>query len=127
MPNFNIQKITAVNGKQDFYQLEIDNVCVLDAFELELEQIYQGELAKIFYLMQAVANNQSLPPKKYKLLDRLKNDNIKDFEFKTKHIRIYGFQASNGKIIAVAGFKNSQPRDISRLRSLKYQYFEKIK
>jgi len=144
MITFDIKQITAVKGKQTFYQLTIDDFPayndeddenqrnekkkgVLDWYEEELEVKYQKDLHMIYAYMQRVANNQMVAGSKYHELSRPKSDQIKDFEFKHGDLRVYAFQAPGGKIIAVGGYKNRQNKDINRLRSLKQQYLDSLK
>lgn len=145
MPKFDLKEITAVKGKQKFYQLTIDDnpdykgvtteeernerkTGVLDEYEQQLETRYQKDMRMIYAYMEKVANNEHVSGKKYhELTDRPSSDKVKDFEFKHGDLRIYCFKSEEGKIFAVGGYKNSQDSDISRLRSLKNQYFDSLK
>jgi hypothetical protein len=143
MPNFNLKKITAIRGKQVFYQLTIDDdpifspnddevaknekrTGVLDIYERDLEAKHSNDLEKIYAYMNMVADNKHVPGTKYHELERNKNDPYPDFEFKHGDLRVYGVKISGGKIIVLGGFKNEQRQNITRLRSLKKQYFESI-
>lgn len=145
MPKFDLKKITAVKGKQEFYQLTIDdapdytkaktdaekNDCktgVLDKFKASLERIYDKDYTGILTYMERVSNGQSCPKQKFReLKGRKKSDKVKDYEFKHGDLRVYCFKTDGGKIIAYCGYKNSQTEDILKFRSLKSQYLESIK
>lgn len=143
MPKFDLKKITAVKGNQEFYQLTIDDfpdfsgvknelekndkkTGVLDEFEARLEEKYKKDLKGILTYMNRVANGQSCPSTKFReLKGRIKSDKIKDYEFKHGDLRVYCFKTNGGKIVAVCGYKNQQTQDIAKLRSLKELYFKK--
>lgn len=144
MPIFDLKKITAIKGKQVFYQLTIDDfpdykttdspddqnnkkTGVLDLFERELESKYRKNLLMIYSFMERVANNLPVSGAKYHELKRPKIDSIKEFEFKHGDIRVYAFKSSGGKIFVLGGYKNNQDSDIIKMRSLKKQYLVSLK
>ena len=57
---------------------------------------------------------------------KLKQNQVKEYEFKSKHLRVYAIQQINGKIIVLGGFKNNQKEDINKFRSLKKQYLDSL-
>ena len=63
---------------------------------------------------------------KFKELDeRPKGDLHKDYEIKTKNLRLYFFKDEGlGQIIVLGGMKGSQKKDINRMREIKYEYFK---
>ncbi len=121
MHTFAIQKIDAINGTQDFNKLIVDGKSLLDEFEESLEDIYKCEMDSIYYYMEEVANCRSLPVSKFRELRKVKG-NIKEYEFKSKHIRVYAIKQPGGKLIVMCGYKNSQDRDIVKFRELKKEY-----
>jgi hypothetical protein len=145
MRKFDLKKITAVQGKQVFYQLTIDDnpdfsnlaegetendrkTGVLDSYEATLESRYKKNLAQIYNAMNRVANNEHVPREKYhELTERKSNDPYKDYEFKHGDLRVYAIKTEGGKIIILGGFKNTQKEDIVQMRSLKKQFFESQK
>lgn len=145
MPKFDLKKITAIKGKQNFYQLTIDDspnyngietaeernekkTGVLDLYESELEKIYIKDLNMIYTYMDRVANNLPVSGKKYhELTDRPKNDIIKEYEFKHGDLRVYAIKHKIGKIFVLGGYKNNQVQDIKKVRSLKNQYLQSLK
>ena len=124
MANFDLKNIEAVRGKQEFLQLCIDGVPQLDQFAESLSNPqYCSEFQTILTYMDLVANNQLVPSKKFKEITPSKSQ-VKEYEFKSDHLRIYAIKKANGKIIMLCGFKNNQKKDISRFRSLKDQFLK---
>ncbi len=119
MPKFVLHEIEAIKGKQIFCQVEINGVKQLDTFEEELAGTsYLSEFRTMLTYMEFVANNKPLPQTKFRELKGVK-DGIKEYEFKSKHLRIYAVHQKGGKIIVLCGFKNNQEKDINRFRSIK--------
>jgi hypothetical protein len=145
MPKFDLKKIVAVKGAYPFYQLTIDNEVdfsdckteeekndkkegVLDLYEKTLEKRYKKDMVQIYNTMERVANNEHVSGEKYhELEDRPKNDPYKDYELKHGDLRVYAIKNDVGKIIIFGGFKNSQKKDIRKMRSLKLNYFNSLK
>lgn len=145
MPKFDLKKIVAVKGVYPFYQLTIDNEVdfseckteeeindkkegILDLYEKTLQKRYKKDMVQIYNTMERVANNEHVSGEKYhELEDRPKNDPYKDYEFKHGDLRVYAIKDSVGKIIIFGGFKNSQKKDIRKMRALKINYFNSIK
>ena len=98
MPNFEIRNIDAVNGKQKFYKLIKDGTCQIDYFENNLEEAYKPELKTIYAYMDQVANLKSLPQTKFHFYDKAKGG-FREFEFKSKHLRVYGIVIDEGKLV----------------------------
>lgn len=121
MPNFTLKQIEAIRGKQEFYQLVIDGKGQLDIFESILEAKYKSEFKSLLVYMEFIANNCTLPNTKFREITPTK-EKVKEYEFKSKHLRIYAIQKMNGKIIILGGYKNAQKKDIKRFRALKKQY-----
>jgi hypothetical protein len=73
---FATQIIEAVKGKQVFEKLLVDNVCLLDEFEKEIQDNpqYSSELKTLYAYMNFVANGSSLPLTKFR---EIKGDKIK--------------------------------------------------
>ena len=128
MPNYKLKEIEAVQGIQKFYKLEIDGVCEFDKFweEMEEEGKYSSELDTMLALMDYIAKGNSLPKEKFReLKGRPSSDLIKEYEIKTKHLRVYMFHDSGtGKIIVCGGKKGKQEKDIKKLRKTKNKYLD---
>ncbi len=135
MLKFTLKNITAVNGKQEFSELVIDakNYSELEIkgqlteFEQSLKGTnYESELKSILAYMSFLSNLNGLPHSKFKEITPDKED-IKEYEFKSKHLRIYCIKKPNGKIVILGGYKNNQSSDIIKFRSLKQQYLKSLK
>lgn len=127
MSKFALEKIDAVNGRQDFQKLVINDKCLFDEFENEIRERdrYTNELAMVYQYMQYVADCRTLPKTKFRDITP-DNEKVKEYEFKTKHLRIYAIKKANGKIIIMGGFKNNQSKDIRKFQSIKKQYLESL-
>jgi hypothetical protein len=122
MSKFALHNIESINGKQLFFQLEINGIKQLDVFEEELiGTTYDGEFKTALTLMDFIANNRTLPKTKFRDITP-KKESVKEYEFKTKHLRIYAINKPGGKIIVLGGFKNNQKSNINLFRSIKKQY-----
>ena len=131
MPIFALQKIEAIKGKQEFDKLIVDGKCPFDEFEKGLEKQYFSELVGIYHYMQDVADLKILPPEKYHFYDHDKKnknrDGVREFEFKSKHLRVYGITKHNGKIIITGGTKAKQKVEQNEFRRLKNLYLASLK
>ena len=145
MPKFDLKIIDSIRGKQVFYQLTVDDnpdsegileeamkndkkTGILDQYEKSLEKKYKKDMVQIYNTMQRVANNEHVPGEKYhECTGRDKSDPYKDYEFKHGDLRVYAIKTHDGKIIVLAGYKNTQKSNILRMRSIKKQYFESLK
>ncbi|WP_353076689.1 hypothetical protein [Flavobacterium sp.] len=122
MSKFALHKIETIKGKQVFSQLEINGVKQLDAFEKDLVgTTYESEFKQLLTLMEYVANNKTLPDTKFRDITPQK-EKVREYEFKSKHLRIYSIQQFGGKIIVVGGYKKDQKKDIKSFRSIKKQF-----
>ncbi len=130
MPTFALRKIEAIKGKQQFDKLVIDGQCPFDEFENSLEAQYQSELAGIYNYMQNVADLKAVPEDKFHFYDKDKKqkrkDGVREFEFKSKHLRVYGITKPNGKIIITGGTKSKQKAEQNEFRRLKSLYLSSL-
>lgn len=130
MPNFALRKIEAINGRQEFDKLIVDERCPFDEFEAGLEEQYKSELVGIYHHMQDVADLKPLPDTKFHFYDNDKKqkrkDGVREFEFKSKHLRVYGITKPNGKIVITGGTKAKQEHEQNKFRRLKDQYLTSI-
>ncbi len=129
MPKFALIKIEQVKGKINFYKLEIDGTCEFDEFCQELDRAETKKvLISIYATMESVANLSRLPGTKFKdLRGRKETDKVKDFEIKKDAYRVYLFKDDVGNIIVFGGSKNTQKKDIARLRRLKEEFLKNKK
>ena len=121
MPKFALLNIEAVEGNQTFEKLLVDGIAPFDTFENNLEAKDRRSLEKIYFYMNEVANNRTLPNTKFKDVTP-KREKVKEYEFKDGNLRVYGISKYRGKIIILGGYKNQQKKDYRTFRSLKEQY-----
>ncbi|MFZ1676726.1 MAG: hypothetical protein WAT91_05605 [Saprospiraceae bacterium] len=127
MIKFGLKKIESINSKQQFDQLEIDGIGILDLFEKVLKgTTYQSEFKVMLTYMEYLGNSGLLPETKFKNITPVK-ESVSEYEFKSKHLRMYAIQKTGGKIIVLGGFKNSQKKDIIRFRAIKKAYLIALK
>ena len=129
MYKFALNKIKAISGKQQFYDLLIDGVSQHEQFisEIENNKQYYSEHKTILSYMDHVANlKRILPKKKFRNITPSK-ENIKEYEFKSEHLRAYVFHLEKtGKIVTLWGYKNSQKKDLKKFRAFKKLYIESL-
>jgi hypothetical protein len=125
MTKFALKKIEAINGRQTFFQLEINGVGQLDEYEKEVIGRYKSDFKSILSLMQMVANNKLLSKLKFRNVTPDK-EMVAEYEFKWGDLRVYAIATFGGKIIVLGGFKNQQDKDYRRFRSLKKQYLNSL-
>ena len=130
MSKFALRKIEAIKGKQEFDKLIVDDMCPFDLFESGLEGQYRSELEGIYHIMQDVADLKLVPDTKFHFYDVGKNknkDGVREFEFKSKHLRVYGITKPNGKIVITGGTKAKQKQEQNVFRKLKLQYLASLR
>lgn len=124
MSKFALKKLTMIKGKQDFFDLQINGIGQFDYFDKNVEAQYKSEVVTLITRMEWVANSNPLPKTKFRNITP-KKQIVKEYEFKTKHLRLYVIHIVNtGKVIVVCGCKNTQKSDIVKFRSLKKQFLE---
>ncbi|WP_379965813.1 hypothetical protein [Epilithonimonas sp. UC225_85] len=130
MCKFEINEFEAVQGKQKFFDLKIDGLSQYNEFKEIIERDYQSmktEMLTMFSYMNLVSNLHTLPRTKFNEITPQK-ETIKEYELKSKHLRIYFFHYENtGKIITVWGFKNNQKEDILKFRRIKKEFIQNYK
>jgi hypothetical protein len=105
MSKFVTKKVEAIKARELVEQLYIDDVGQLDALENSLAgTTYNGEFIGLLAFIQHFANGGN-PGKKVKYLKGKKD--ITEFEFISKHLRIYAIQEPGKKIIIYGGFKRA--------------------
>jgi hypothetical protein len=125
---FSLKEYDIILGKQIFYELLKDGKSLLAEFvdEIQSNPQYKSEYLTLLSYMEMVAKNERTSPGKYKPLNKNK-DGYNEYEFRSDHLRIYLFHLSPyGKIIILGGYKNQQPEDIKKFRSLKKQYLTSL-
>jgi len=127
MPVYSLKKIDEIDGKIVFYKLVKDTVCLFDDFEyqIENESTYKGELNTIQTIMIQISNLKTLPIEKYRNITP-KKESIKEYEIKTKNLRVYLFKNMKGQIVVLGGKKTNQKSEIKRFRNMKKDYLNNL-
>ena len=121
MAKYTLVRMDQIRGKQVFDKLVVDGVAPFDTFIDGLEDRYRSEVRTLYAYMDAVANLLSLPETKFHPYSDGK-DGVREFEFKTKHLRVYAIEQTGGKIIIIGGMKSNQAKDQATFRKLKNGY-----
>lgn len=121
MVKYTLVRMDQIRGKQVFDKLVVDGVAPFDVFIDKLEDRYRSEVKTLYTIMDAVANLQSLPETKFHPYSDGK-DGVREYEFKTKHLRAYAIEQTGGKIIIIGGTKANQSKDETEFRRLKKGY-----
>lgn len=120
---FGTCEIGAVKGRVPVTQLSINGIGQFDAFEADLKDTtYLSEYRTLLAYINFYAENGTLPATKMKDITPEKAT-VKEYEFRTKHLRVYAIHGKSGKVILLCGYKNAQKSDIRKFRSLKERYF----
>ena len=127
MATFALEQIHEVKGKINFFLLKIDGASQFLEFEEQIkkEGNLASELTTIQVRMQEMAEMRN-PMPKTKCRDLTpKGDTVKEYELKTKNLRIYLIHEEHkGRIVILAGKKSTQPKDIKRFRKIKEAYLK---
>lgn len=125
MANFALREITTICGVYyKTYQLVVNGVGAYDEFLKEFNNPqYESEIFRFIRLLESCNNGQRTPPSFYKDVTP-KGERTKEYEYRTKNLRIYAIQGDDGRIIIIGGQKNNQEKDFRRFRSLKQQYLD---
>lgn len=124
MAKFALRKVETIVAKQEVDELIIDGSGQWDRFSNEISERhaqYVSELVKMVDYIAYAANGNSLPDTKFKDVTP-QGQSVKEYEFKSKHLRVYAIKKLNGKVIILGGLKTTQKADFKRFRSLKEQY-----
>ncbi len=128
MSIFDLRKVEAIRARELVYELVVNQESVLDLFEKKLVgTTYATEYASILKYIEYAANGNSLPATKMRMYGRRGLGEVSEFEFKSKHLRVWAIQQPFGKIIVLGGFKNSQDKDQRKFWELKQQYLTALK
>lgn len=122
---FALSNIEAVKGPIPFTKLVVDGVCLLDEFEEQIKNVKQqrSEFTTLVSYMDLVSQGHLLPEKKYRVIHSTISD-VHQFELKSKHLRIYGFELPDKRVIVTAGYKRQQDKDIQKFTRLVKEYLE---
>ena len=129
MRNFELKKFESIVGKQDFYDLKINGLSQYEEFNKIINTdylAYKTEVFTMFSYMDLVSNLKTLPKTKFREITP-KKENIKEYEIKSKHIRVYLFHVENsGKIVAYWWLKKNQKENIISFRKIKKEYIDQL-
>ncbi len=129
MSIFTLSRINEIEGKLKFYKLFINGKCEFDKFyeRCKRDGNLVSELIQIQARMQLLSDLKTIPNEKHKDITP-KNEQIKEYEIKTKHLRIYLFHdKANGRVVVSGGKKTTQKKDIEHFRKIKKAYFDQNK
>lgn len=125
MTKFALKCVEEVVGKIKIFKLIVNDNCEYDVFEIQIktEGSYSSELITIQSRLQEVADGKLLPKEKFRNITP-KKELLKEYEIKTRHLRVYLFhEEKKGRIIVYGGKKVTQEKDIVHFRRLKREYF----
>ena len=125
MAKYTLERMEEIRGKQVFDKLVVDGVAPFDEFILQLEERYRPEVRTLYKYMEIVANLQPLPESKFHPYSDGK-DGVREYEFKTKHLRVYVIEEVGGKIVILGGKKVNQKKDQVTFRRLKKGYIDSL-
>ncbi len=125
MNTFALIEIEEIVGRLKIYKLGINSNCEYDEFEREIikEASYSSELLTIQTRLRDIAECRLLPKEKFRDITP-KKEMVKEYEIKTRHLRVYLFyEEQTGKVIVSGGKKTTQVKDINHFRRIKEAYF----
>lgn len=125
MAEYTLKRMDFIRGKQVFDKLVVDGVAPFDEFISQLEERYRPEVRTLYKYMEIVANLRPLPESKFHPYSDGK-DGVREFEFKTKHLRVYVIEEVGGKIVILGGKKANQNKDQVKFRRLKKGYIDSL-
>jgi len=126
MIKFVIRVVEEIKAKELVMQLCIYGIGQLDLFEKQLVgTTYRSEYKSLILFIQHFANGGE-PGKKVKYLKG--NDGPTEFEFISKHLRIYAIQRPGRKLIIYGGIKKASDShdNISIFRAIKKEYLSSL-
>jgi putative component of toxin-antitoxin plasmid stabilization module len=127
MNKFAITLIDEIVGLLRIFKLLVNNRCEYDEFEklIKTEGTWSSELVTIQTRLQDVADGKLLPEAKFRNITP-KKELIKEYEIKTRHLRVYMFhEEKTGRVIVCGGKKLTQKKDIFHFRRIKKEYFNR--
>ena len=125
MLKFVLENISEITGRLKIFKLIVNNHCEFDEFEQKIakEVSYASELVTIQARLQEIAEGKLLPKEKFRNITP-KGELVKEYEIKTRHLRVYLFhEEKTGRIIVCGGKKTTQHKDINHFRRIKREYF----
>jgi putative component of toxin-antitoxin plasmid stabilization module len=127
MSIFALKYIDVISGPIKIFKLLVNNLCEYEDFErqIETEGTYSSELVTIQTRLQEIVNGKLLPKEKFRNITP-KRELEKEYEIKTRHLRVYLFHEEKiGRVIVCGGKKTTQQKDITHFRRIKKEYFNR--
>ena len=127
MIKFALHYLEEFTGRLKIFKLVVNERCEYDEFErqIETEGSYSSELVTIQTRLHEISDGKLLPKEKFRNITP-KKELIKEYEIKTRHLRVYMFhEDKTGRIIVCGGKKTSQQKDIKRFRRIKKDFFNR--
>jgi putative component of toxin-antitoxin plasmid stabilization module len=127
MYTFALEEIKEIKGKLKFFKLLINGKCEYDEFEKEIqsEGNLKSELITIESRLHEIADLKLLPKNKFRDITP-KNASNKEYEIKTRNLRVYLFhEKRTGHVIVSGGKKGTQKHDIKHFQKIKNEYFKR--
>jgi len=126
MSIFALKSIDVIVGRIKIFKLMVNNKCEFDEFEnqVQTEGSYSSELLTIQTRLQDIADGKLLPKEKFRNITP-KMEFVKEYDIKTRHLRVYLFhEEKTGRVIVCGGKKVTQDKDIGHFRRIKREYFD---
>jgi putative component of toxin-antitoxin plasmid stabilization module len=104
-----------------------NNKCEYDEFEkqIQIESSYSSELVTIQARLHDIADGKLLPKEKFRNITP-KKELVKEYEIKTRHLRVYLFhEEKTGRVIVCGGKKITQLKDMKHFRLIKKEYLNR--
>jgi putative component of toxin-antitoxin plasmid stabilization module len=127
MNKFALKYIDEIAGQINIFKLLVNNRSEYDEFErqIETEGSYSSELVTIQTRLQDIADGKLLPKEKFRNITP-KKELVKEYEIKTRHLRVYLFhEEKTGRVIVCGGKKITQQKDINHFRRIKKEYLNR--
>lgn len=125
MRKFALKHIEEIVGRIRIFTLIVNNYNEYEEFasQIEKEGTYSSELITVQTRLQEIADCKLLPKEKYRNITP-KKELVKEYEIKTRHLRVYLFhEEKTGRVLVCGGKKTTQDKDISHFRRIKKEYF----
>lgn len=128
MRRFECKKVEIIKALEQVDQLFIDGMGQLDVFEASLKgTTFLCEFPTIIRYIEHFSNGNSAGGRLKYLTNS--DDNVTEYEFITKHLRIYAIQQPGRKIIICGGIKKKADSsdNIEKFRLVKKDFLNSIK
>lgn len=125
MVEYTLVRMDMIRGKQVFEKLVVNGVAPFDEFVAQLEERFRSEVKTLYKYMEIVSDLRPLPETKFHPYSDGR-DGFREYEFKTKHLRVYAIEKKGGKIVILGGKKTTQSKDEVEFRRLKKGYIDSL-